>query len=147
MQIISEKNPEKAKQQIKKITAKPIVITAQDDIYNRKMLEYGNFDILLSPEKNQEKDRLKQFDSGLNHVLAKIAAKNNIAIGIDLEEIQKLGKEEKAKRIARIRQNIRLCRKAKARIKIISAGSKEQAMAFLLSLGASTQQAKEAITF
>ncbi len=144
-EIISETGIEKTKKLIKS-SKKPIIILAQDENYNRKMLEYGNFDILLSPEIITGKSRVKQEDSGLNHVLAKIAAKNNISIGIDMDKISKLDKKDKAIRLAKIRQNIKICRRAKTKIKIINSGNKEEARAFLLSLGASTQQAKEAIS-
>lgn len=146
MKIISEQNIEKAKNEIKK-AARPVIIQAQDENFNRKLLEYGNFDILLSPEKNTEKDRLKQMNSGLNHVLAKIAAKNKVAIGIDLEDIRHMEKKDKAIRLAKLRQNIQICRKAKAKIKLLDFNSKQDAKSFLLSLGASTSQAAEAITF
>ncbi len=142
--IISEQNIEKAKQLIKKANP-PIIIQAQDDKYNRKLLEYGKFQILLSPESGLRKDKLKTLDSGLNHVLAKIATKNKIAIGINLKEISKLSKTEKAIQLARIKQNIQICKKAKTLIKIINPENKKQAQSFLLSLGASTQQAKQAI--
>lgn len=146
MEIIREDNLEKAKARIKK-SKKPIVIDAIDEKYNRKILEYGNFQVLLSPEKNTGLNKIKQNDSGFNHVLAKIAAKNKISIGIDLKEISQLSKKEKAERLAKIRQNIKICRKAKARIKVINSKNPKIIQSFLISLGASTQQAREAITF
>jgi len=143
--IISEVNIEKTKQLIKKATS-PIIIQAQDEKYNRKLLEYGKFQILLSPELGSPKNKIRQINSGLNHILAKIATKNKIAIGIDLGKIQELEKQEKAERLSKIRQNIKICKKAKTKLKILSK-NKKQAQSFLLSLGASTQQAKESITF
>ena len=97
--MITEKNIEKAKQQIKKTKDKPIIVQAQDDNFNRKLLEFGKFDILLSIEQGDRKNKLRQIDSGLNHVLAKIATKNNISLGINLREIRNLSKSEKAKRL------------------------------------------------
>ena len=138
--MITEKNPEKAKRLIAKET-KPIIVEGGDDTFNRKMIEYGRFDILLSPEKGQRKNSLRQQDSGLNHFLAKLAAKNRISIGINIEEIRKLPKKEKAERLAKIRQNIKICRKAKTKLTVL--GNKGSA-SLLLSLGASSQQVKEA---
>jgi len=151
MIIITESNIEKAKNLIKKAIAnkeKPIIVIARDDNYNRKLLEYSKFDILLSPEAGQErKDSLRQLDSGLNHVLAKIASKNKIAIGIDIKDIESIAnKKEKALRLGRIIQNIKICRKAKCKIKALNYKDKKDAFSFLTSLGASTQQAKEAIS-
>lgn len=142
--IITEKDPEKAKKMIAK-SNKPIILLARDDNYNRKMLEYGKFDMLLSPELEPGEDKLKQMNSGLNHVLAKIAAKKKIAIGIDLEKIKNLEKKEKAIILARIKQNINICRKAKARLGLLN--KSKETPSLLISLGASTSQIKEAITF
>ena len=141
--MISTTNPEQAKKLIKQEKA-PIIVEAQNDDFNRKILEYGKFDILLSPEKGQRKDSQKQLDSGLNHVLAEIASKNKVAIGINLAEIQSLDKKSKAQRLAKIKQNIKLCRKSKTLIKVLNFQDKLNAHNFLVSLGASTEQAKKA---
>ncbi len=142
--MINTPNIEQAKKLIKNSTEKTIIVKAQNNIFNRKILEYGKFNILLSIERGDRKDSLRQIDSGLNNVLAKIAAKNHIALGIDLQEISQLEKKEKAEKLAKIRQNIKICRKTKTAIKILNAPTKQQAFSFLISLGASTQQAKEA---
>ncbi|MEK6847140.1 MAG: hypothetical protein AABY16_03165 [Nanoarchaeota archaeon] len=143
--IIQTTNLEKAKREIK-IAQAPIVIQAQNEEFNRKILEHGNFQILLSPEATAGKNKIRQTDSGLNHVLAKIAARNKVAIGIDLREISKLEKKEKADRLAKIRQNIKICRKAKTKL-AVSGATNQEAGNLLQSLGASTQQIKEAIVF
>lgn len=140
--IISEDNIEKTKKLIKS-SERPIIVHAQDDSYNRKILESGNFDILLSPEIQTKGNKLKQADSGLNHVLAKIAAKNNVRIGINLGEISRLSKKEKAERISKIIQNVKICRKAKAGIVILNSENIGKEASFLLSIGCSTKQAKE----
>lgn len=147
MKLISNTNIEKTKQLIKKSAEKDklIIVQAQNDVYNRKILEYGKFSILLGVEAGSRKNTLRQIDSGLNHVLAKIAAKNKIALGTDLSEIQKLSKNEKAKRLAKIAQNIKICRKAKCKIVLLNYSDKKDAQNLLLSLGASTSQAGEAI--
>ncbi|MCX8158828.1 MAG: hypothetical protein N3D20_00845 [Candidatus Pacearchaeota archaeon] len=144
--MIITPNIENAKNLIKK-EKKPIIIKAQDDNFNRKILEYGKFDVLLSLELGKRKDSLKQMDSGLNHVLAKIAAKNHIAIGIDINEINNLKNKEKATILGRIIQNIKICRKSKTKLKLFNYKDKRNAFSLLLSLGASTPQAKEALDF
>ncbi|MDP1695913.1 MAG: hypothetical protein Q8L29_03300 [archaeon] len=143
--MISTSNIEQAKRLIKS-EKNPIIIEAQDENFNRKILEYGKFDILLSIEKTKQQDKSKQLDSGLNHILAEIASKNKVAIGINFEEISRLNKKAKAQRLARIKQNIKICRKAKADIKIINYRDKLNAFNLLISLGASSQQAKKAIS-
>lgn len=144
MEIINELNVEKAKKMIKSSKAKPVIVKAQNDEFNRRILEYGHFDVLLSPEAGGRARSFKRIDSGLNHVTAKIAAKNDIAIGVNAGELDSLTKEERAKRLEKIIQNIRICRKAKAKIKLLNFKEENDAFAFLVSLGASTQQAKEA---
>lgn len=148
MNIISALNLEQTKQLIKKAKEKPIIVQAQDDEFNRKILEYGKFDILLDIHSGQpRKDKLKQKDSGFNEVLARIAAKNNISIGIDLEKLRDLEKKEKALAVGRIAQNISLCRKSKTQIALLNIRDNRDARSFLMSLGASSEQAAKAITF
>ncbi len=143
--MINNQKVEEVKKLLKKEQS-PKIVMSQDDVFNRKRLEHGNFDIILSIENGARKNKIRQEDSGLNHVLSKIASKNNIAIGIDLEEISKLQPKEKAFRLSKIIQNIRICRKAKAKIAVKSK-SLNEARDFLLSLGASTSQLKETIVF
>jgi len=145
--MIDITNVEQAKMLIKAEKEKPIIVQAQNNEFNRKILEYGKFQILISPEAIKGQRTLRTIESGLNHVLAEIATKNKIAIGIDLEELRNLGKEEKAKRLERIRQNLNICRKAKTKVILLNYKDKRDAFAFLLSLGASTKQAKEALDF
>lgn len=151
-QIISKLNINEAQklvQKAKKENKWPILIQAQNTEFNRKILEYGKFDVLLSPEKHTErhKDVARQLDSGLNEIMARIAEKNKIAIGINLEDIKKLGKKEKAQRLARIAQNLKICNKTKTKLAINAKDSKRDAASLLINLGASTQQAQEAIYY
>lgn len=130
--IISTTNISKAKEQIKKAKP-PIIVQSTSNEFSRKILEYGKFDILLLPKG--KKDKLKKLDSSLNHVLAKIAAKNKVAIGIDLKQISSLTPKQKATELSRLRQNIKICRKAKCKITSINPKDKKDAHALLLSLG------------
>jgi len=143
--MIRTSNINEAKKMVQSSRERPIIIEAQSTEFNRKILEHGNFDVLFSIEANTKKDSPKYLDSGLNHVIARIAAKNKVAIGVDLGDIQKLERKEKAKRLARIKQNIKVCRKAKCKISVINCKDKRDAFALLISLGASTKQAKEAV--
>ena len=145
--IISTSNINEIRKLIQNAKDKPIIVLAQTNELNRKVLEFGKFDILLSVEslREKQKDKLKQLDSGLNHVLAKIAAKNGVSIGIDIEEISRLEKKDKAIRLARIKQNIKICRKAKCGIVIVNGKDAKNSFDFLISLGASSQQAKKAV--
>ena len=114
--LIQESTFEKARKAIKSAKGE-IIFTSNDDELNRKILEKEKIDVLLLNQK-ERKDRQKQRDSGFNHVLAKLAKKKNVAIGINLDEI--IESKEKAKILARIEQNIKLCNKNKLHMKFIS---------------------------
>ena len=144
--IINTENIERAKKEIEKAD-KPIIIKAQSLEFNRKILEYGKFNILLDIHETTSKDKIKQLASGLNHILTKIAKKNKVAIGIDLNTIRKLQTKQKAQALARIKQNIKIARKTKTKITLINQKDNLNAQSLLLSLQASTQQAKESIVF
>jgi len=145
--IIDKKNLNLVRIEIKKEKElqKKVIIQAQDEKFNRKILENKEVDILLSPEFNNLNDRLKQRSSGLNEVLCKIAKENNIAIGIDLEKIRNLQKKDKAIILSRIIQNISLCKRIGTKILIINKEkfSKQEIFSFFLSLGCSTKKTKE----
>jgi len=132
-----------------------VAVVGGDNQFNRRVLETMKIDFLVSPEREIpeknifKKDNLKQRDSGLNHVIAKIAKEKNVSIIIDFDEIKNVkDKKQKALRISRIIQNIKICRRAKCKIKIIdfsdNVGEKELG-AFGFSLGMSSQQVKESI--
>lgn len=116
--IISEENFQKARNEIKKNSGKTIVFCGSDEM-NRKVLEKEKINVLLVKVAGR-KDRIKQRDSGFNHVLAKLAKKKNVAIGIDLNEILNANKREKTRFLARIRQNIEICKKEKLKTIFIS---------------------------
>jgi RNase P/RNase MRP subunit p30 len=148
--MISVNKIEQAKNLIKKAekeNEKPIIVKAQDYEFNRKILEYGKFDILLNIEQNANKRKIRQIDSGFNHVLGKIASKNSIKLGIDLDYIRNLPKKEQALYLEKLIQNIKVARKAKTKIIALNCKDKKNAMDFMISLGASSQQAKQAIDF
>jgi RNase P/RNase MRP subunit p30 len=119
MEIIKETTFEKIKNEIKKSKSNQIAFTSDNDELNRKILEKLPINILLINQENR-KDFSKQRNSGFNQVLAKIAKKKNTQIGINLDEIIQSKPPEKAKILARIRQNIKLCTKNKLKMKFIS---------------------------
>lgn len=116
MKIIQENTFEKARKSIKELKEKPIIFSSDNDDLNRKALEKLPIQILLINLRNR-KDFQKQRNSGFNQVMAKIAKKNNITIGINLDEI--INSKNKDQILARIRQNIILCNKNKLKMKFI----------------------------
>ncbi|VVB82270.1 Ribonuclease P protein component 3 [uncultured archaeon] len=133
--FITETNFDKARKLIKENKNKQIIFSSEDDELNRKILEKENINILLINQTGR-KDFQKQRNSGFNHVLAKIAKKKNVAIGINLDEIISSEGKEKAKILARISQNIKICNKNKLKMKFIALNLDNQRNSFdLKSLG------------
>lgn len=148
--IIHTSNLNEVRKEIQKIKKSNIdeiiIIKAGDEGFNRKVLEIRGVNILLSPELHERRDKLKQRDSGLNEFLCKLAAKNDIKIAIDIGSLQKLDKKEKARVLARIIQNITLCKRAKTQIILWpeSKYKKRDVMGFITTLKGSTEQGKMA---
>jgi len=146
--LINTSNMNQARTQIQKLKKenKEIIIQAQDDKFNRKILENKDADIIIGLEQHNRRDKLKQRDSGLNEIHCKLARKNNIKIGINLSKIQKLSKKQKAIILARIIQNIKLCKRTKTQIIIFPKDKykKQDVMSFIQTLKGSTKQSKDA---
>jgi ribonuclease P/MRP protein subunit RPP1 len=147
--ILKEENFSRLKEQIKKIKSqkKIIIFTSEDEHHSRKVLEKLPIDILLINQANR-KDYSKQRNSGFNQVLAKEAKKNNIAIGINLEEIIENSGIKKAEILARIKQNIEIAKKNKLTMHFISISKKYKKNSFELKtlglfLGMTTEMTKQ----
>ena len=125
--IIQEKTFEKARAKIRTLKKenKKIIFSSDNDELNRKILEKEKIDILLLNQENR-KDFMKQRNSGFNQVLAKIAKKNKVTIGINLDEIIESKYPEKSRIIARIKQNVKLCNKNKLKMKFIPQKKKNE---------------------
>ena len=119
MRIIQAKDFQKARHLIKS-AEQPIIFTSEDDELNRKILEKEKIAVLLINQKSR-KDYQKQRNSGFNQVMAKLAKKNKIIIGINLDELINSKSKETSQILARVRQNIFLCNKNKVKMTFISA--------------------------
>ena len=141
--MINTKNINEARKQIQKLKKenKEVMVYAQGDEFNRKILENKDVDIIIGLEFDR-KDKLKQRNSGLNEVLCKLAGKNNIKIAIDIDRLKKIDKKEKSIIISRIIQNIKLCRRANANIILYPIQKKQNSVSFFLVLKGSTKQTK-----
>lgn len=131
--LIQEDNFDKARKLIKENSNKKIIFASENDETNRKVLEKESIEILLLNQAGR-RDFHKQRNSGLNQVLAKMAKKKNITIGINLDEIIKSSEKEKATILARVKQNIRICNKNKLKMKFIYKNQKRNILD-LKSLG------------
>lgn len=132
--LIEEKNFDKIRKKITKNKGKIIVFLSNDVNLNRKVLDKEQINILLLSQA-ERKDKLKQRDSGFDHVIAKIAKKNNITIGINLDEIINSKGKSKLEILGRIKQNIKLCNKNKLKMKFISIRGNERDIYDLKALG------------
>jgi len=106
--ILTEKNFSRLKEFVKKEKEKEIIFSSEDDDLNRKVVEKLPVQIILISLEGR-KDYFKQRNSGFNQVMAKIAKKNNIKIGINLDEL--ISSKHKGAILARLKQNIKLCNK------------------------------------
>lgn len=133
--MITETDFDKARKLIKENKDKMIIFSSNDDELNRKVLEKEKINILLLNQAGR-KDFHKQRNSGFNHIMAKLAKKNNVIIGINLDEAINAEGKQKALILARIMQNIRICNKNKLKMKFIIQDSKNERNIFdLKSLG------------
>lgn len=125
-----------------------------DDSLNRRAVETLDIDYLVSPERNTLRDTLKQRDSGLNHVVVKKAVERGVGIVVSMSEVAGLEGKEKAIRISKVMQNVRVARKCGCRILIASLGSKRGEVwsskvrkAFGVGLGMSSSQVRDCVEF
>ena len=133
---------------------KKIGVVGGDDAFNRRIVESLKVDYLVSPERGFKVDSLKQRDSGINHVVAKLAKEKVVLIVVDFNSVRKLEGKDLALRFGRIIQNVKVCRKAGCGIRIASLGFCESEIvdeksrkAFGFSLGMSSKQVAESVEF
>jgi RNase P/RNase MRP subunit p30 len=144
--LINEKNFEKARSKIRANSKSNVIFSSNDDDLNRKILEKEKINVLLL-NQSERFDQAKQRNSGLNQVLAKIAKKKGVTIGINLDEIVNSNKKKKAEILARIRQNINLCKKNNLKMEFVHQNDKNKRSAHDLRalglvLGMSTSMTK-----
>jgi len=71
---------------------------------NREAVETPEVDILTHPE-------FGRLDSGLNHIMMRLAKKNNVAIEINFRNILIESKNSRSKVLAKMQNNIKLAKK------------------------------------
>ena len=80
---------------------------------NRIAVETKEVDILTHPEHNR-------YDCGMNHVMARLAKKNKVAIEINFREILTSTKKTRSRILASMNDNIKLAKKYKMSIILCS---------------------------
>ena len=113
---------------------------------NREACKTSEVDILTHPEYERS-------DSGLDHVSAKLAAKNQVAIEVNFREILISSKATRSKVLANIQNNIKLAKKFKVPIILCSGAishwelrDPECLISFAVQLGLELKEAKDAIS-
>ena len=113
---------------------------------NRMACETPEVDILTHPE-------YERTDSGLNHILVKEAAKNNVAIEINFREILITGKGSRSRILSNIENNINIAKKYHAPIILCSGAishfelrSPECLISMANQLGLELNEAKDSIS-
>jgi RNase P/RNase MRP subunit p30 len=81
---------------------------------DRFALEKAKPDAIFGLGENSQHDYLHQRASGINNVMAALAAKNNVRIALPFSSVLERNGLEQAQLIGRWTQNIALCRKCRA---------------------------------
>lgn len=105
---IYAKNPDDLRKKVQQFRERSdvVIVNGGDLKINRAACEDPRVDILAHPYKNRR-------DSGINHVLAKKASENNVAIELNINSIIKTRLSLRAKILSQFRQIIKLQRKFK----------------------------------
>ncbi|MBD3249785.1 hypothetical protein GF336_07095 [Candidatus Woesearchaeota archaeon] len=142
-----------APKNINRLSNKTHLLIVESSEKNRQVLENSKTDILFNLETLEKKDHMHFRKSGLNHILAELASKNNIIVGFSFSEILNSRFTDRAMTLGRIMQNIRLCRKYKVETCFASFTSDPYEMraakdlvSLLISLGISSNEAKSSLT-
>ena len=115
--MIRPKSVEELKRELEKFRPKAEIIAVHGGIYdvNRAACEDPRVDLLCHPERGRS-------DSGLDHICAKAAAENNVAIEINFSDL--LNSRSRPKQIYFMQRNIYLCSKYGAKL-ITTSGASE----------------------
>ena len=103
VEIVS--NPSDLKEKVRKLRPKVTILSVHggNERINRMAVEDKRIDILCHPECENE--------SGLNHVLARSAAKNDVAIEFDMGSIIHNRGKSRSKVLSSMSKNLRLARR------------------------------------
>lgn len=117
---LSCKNQEELKKKVQKSRKKAdiIMVRGGDNRINRAACEERNVDILSQPYRNRR-------DSGMNHVLARLASENDVAIEINLSSFLKTSLRYRHRIISQFRHIMDLKRKYGFSV-IITSGARSE---------------------
>ncbi len=128
------------------------IVEGGDSLEKNRALIEKRMDIFLSPEGKICKHSFDYANSGLNHVICRIAAEKGIGIGFSFSSL--LNSKDTGLTLSQMKENIKLCRKYKTKIVIGSFANDSFEMracrdliVFGNVIGLSNKEAKEALSF
>jgi len=92
-----------------------VICRASATEQDRFIFEKAKPDIIFDLEQSHRQDGIFQRNSGLNHIMAALAAKNSITIGFSFASILNSSGFRRAQILGRMAQNLFLCRKYKVK--------------------------------
>lgn len=87
---------------------------------DRNLIESRKADLIFEFEQERRKDATHFRSSGMNQVIAKLMKEKKVSYGLSFNQVLVASKEEKAKIIGRLIQNIKLCKKYKVPVVVAS---------------------------
>lgn len=103
-----------------------VLVLGFSEEINRMACESKKVSILVSPEQGFGNDRMDARNSGLNDVLCKMAAKNHVAVGVDMDALLQLPQDARIRRLGKILQNVRLCRKYRVKMVLLDSRGRNE---------------------
>lgn len=130
-----------------------VVIAGGNDNANRLASDCWEVDMIGSPERHNERDFMHQMNSGIDYVIARACAEKGIAIEFRFANVLGSRGRKRAQVLARMAQNVRICRKAGCDM-VITSGSRDNhglraprdLIAFGIVIGMSLKEAKAAVS-
>ncbi|MBR9679391.1 MAG: hypothetical protein GON13_03940 [Nanoarchaeota archaeon] len=149
---IKPKTVNELNKQVKKFkNANFIILTTQDYEIKRKAVDNSLVDAIAHNELEKKRSKRNYRYSGIDHVIAKKCAENNVSVNICFNDF--LNAENRGIILGRMKQNVRLCLKYGAPI-IISSGAEKTSelvppdnlTAFAEFLGMNRKQSLESVS-
>jgi RNase P/RNase MRP subunit p30 len=130
--------------------AKLVIVESSDA--NRLVIEKLPFDIIYNLENMMQRDKTHTKSSGLNQVLCELLGKRKKVVAFNLNSLLKANKGLRSVILGRMMQNVRLCRKYKVKMVIVSLAktlyemrAAHDMIAFGITLGMHPSEAKLAL--
>ncbi len=104
--LIQPKNPEELNKIVNKVRehVEVIIVDGGDLAVNRAACETSAVDVLANPEKDRR-------DSGLDHIMVKLARDNKVAIEVNLHTIIESYRKHRVYKLTSMKRNVFLCNK------------------------------------